>query len=152
MLLSAFQLIWCASQLTSLAYCALSPIFYFLIYRIFKRSRRRIADISTTTRSSKREMKQKHRLVKRVLWLIGAYFVCSFPIFIIFILYSSGLVQHLAFFHIPSIIFVGNSCINPVIYVLRDKQFRDAARKLFKLWKASSNFQILPTFFFRWNI
>ena len=43
----------------------LLPIFYFLIYRIFKRSRRRTADISTTTRKSKREMKQRHQLVKR---------------------------------------------------------------------------------------
>ena len=53
------------SRLCTFLGLVLLPIFYFLIYRIFKRSRRRIADISTTTRKSKREMKQRHQLVKR---------------------------------------------------------------------------------------
>ena len=118
------------------------PILYFLIVRVYKQSRQRIARMrtiipntinqsnppSTSNESIERTTK---KLVRKVQIFIGAYIICMFPSIICMSLYASKIIEDNALYHAVLLLFYGNSCVNPVLYMLHDLEVRTMAKRLF---------------------
>jgi len=113
-------------------------VFYTRIYRFTKRSQVHItANRVNTVRENNNTteptepMGRLRRLTRKVMLLILTYFICSLPI-----LFTALLLTFISFrslrvlLHIAVVVYLGNSCVNPIIYVIRDKNFRIQVRNL----------------------
>jgi len=115
-------------------------VFYILIYRYTWKSQRKIKKMKTefkiqpdaqgSTKDSTSSPLLK-KLTRKVLLLIASYFVCSFPVLPVGIIYWLGLLTNTLLFNVTVVLYLGNSCINPVIYVICDTTFRKRAKGLF---------------------
>ena len=121
------------SWIVPLLVISLLPVLYIRIYRIYKESQNRIASTRTSTSSSNESATERasRKLIRKVLFITGAYFVCIFPTIPSTLLYRSGILQDGTVAHLVLIIFYGNSCVNPAIYFYNDRELFRIAKRLF---------------------
>ena len=113
------------------------PVFYFLILYVYKKSRKRVSRMtaSTTQRNfnQRSTIRGTRKVVRRSLWLIGVYFLCSVLTILSRTLYSTGVVdsQSGVWFQMSTLVFLGNSCCNPCIYMFMDSKIWKISKQLF---------------------
>ena len=111
------------------------PIFYALILHFYRRSREDVIEMASTasTRQAMESVTDEYsrKLIICSLWLIGTYFLCTVLTIPGLILSSLG-IKNVIFYKSRDLIFLGNSCMNPVIYFLKDTKIRNIAKGLFK--------------------
>ncbi|XP_066926574.1 histamine H2 receptor-like [Clytia hemisphaerica] len=121
-----FTMITCLSTLIIL------PIFYYRIHRIHKESSDRIHHSRNHEPGQLNHISPtSQRVIKRVLCLVGAYFVCSAPMIPSMILYRSGVITNNLLPHFVLMLFAGNSCINPTLFLLTDSGIRKMKKRFF---------------------
>ena len=112
------------------------PVFSFLILYVFKKSRDHVNRMTNSIyqRESNNQTTEQisKKLVQRSLWLIGVYFMCTAVTIISFVVLELGFVRQGYFYQATAIIFLGNSCANPCIYMYKDHKMRKIAKKLFE--------------------
>ena len=89
---------------------------------------------STAQQESNNQATQQisKKLVQRSLWLISAYWTCTGLTILGYVVYSVGALKKGYLFHVINVVFLGNSCANPCIYMYKDKKIRKIAMNLFK--------------------
>eukprot|EP00111_Clytia_hemisphaerica_P011707 TCONS_00034391-protein len=112
------------------------PVLYLMILFVFKKSRKQVAITANSTIQQELNAQVTERiskkLVRRSLWLIGVYFACTGLTVFSYTLYAYGVIESGYLYQITNIIFLGNSCANPCIYMFKDKKIRKIAKATFK--------------------
>ncbi|XP_066931729.1 adenosine receptor A1-like [Clytia hemisphaerica] len=102
------------------------PVLYLMILCVFKKSRKLVAvrANSTIQRELNAQVTERisKKLVRRSLWLIGVYFACTCLTIFSHTLYACGVIESGYLYQITNLIFLGNSCANPCIYMFKDKK------------------------------
>ena len=81
-----------------------------------------------------RERKNQRRLVMNILLLMSTYFICTIIYIPISFLASFRLIKgHPSFIYLVLAVYLANSMMNPIIYVFRDKQFRNNVKTMFRM-------------------
>ncbi|XP_066921892.1 sphingosine 1-phosphate receptor 3-like [Clytia hemisphaerica] len=115
---------------------------YFFIWKAVKQSRRRVA---TDNNINNRHRQQRDvKLARKVSLIIISYLIGLTPILIFIILVqikhtSLGFLSTdfiMNFFLVAAYFGLSNSCVNPLIYVWSDAEFRKACKRLLKIRKA----------------
>ena len=110
------------------------PLLYFLILFAFKKSRRRIRGMTTsaTQRETNNQITQhiSKKLVHRSLWLISVYLTCTGLTILGYFIHPLSFVTQAYIFQVINVVFLGNSCANPCIYMYKDKKIRKIAMNL----------------------
>ena len=123
------------------------PILYVLIYRFYKQSKRNVARFSQTktndaatiingSHSSDASVAVKTnprcKMPMKILMLISTYFICT-------VIYSSMAfmvlfgITNATVFYLAQAVYLGNSMMNPIIYVFRDAKFRRTVKEMFRI-------------------
>ena len=94
-----------------------------------------------------RNNKKHVRLAKSVTFLISCYFTCIFPLNVWMILELAkveySIFAHQVFYLSAVFLMQINSCINPIIYYLKQNDIKKGFRKIFKLSLSKPNIQKL---------
>ena len=130
----SYPLIVCSFIITCSTLVSL-PIFYFLILYLYKKSRQRVASLTSSrqqiTSLGMTTSTYSRKLILRSLWLIGAYFLCTvltIPCMVLLVLHT----KDIFFYQLTNLVFLGNSCVNPCIYMYKDKKIRKIAKGLLR--------------------
>ena len=70
------------------------------------------------------------KIARKVLLIIAAYFFSLVPGIILMRLYQAGIVKDDVIPHLGMMVFYGNSCVNPFLYIISDKEIRTLAKRL----------------------
>ena len=123
------------------------PILYVLIYRFYKQSKRNVArfsqtqtnDVATITNGSHSsdasvavKTNPKCKMPMKILVLISTYFICTFIYSSMAFLVLFGISDGTAFYLVQAV-YLGNSMMNPIIYVFRDAKFRRTVKEMFRI-------------------
>uniref|UniRef100_A0A8D8YMS8 G-protein coupled receptor moody n=1 Tax=Cacopsylla melanoneura TaxID=428564 RepID=A0A8D8YMS8_9HEMI len=107
--------------------CTIIVLCYAKIFWVVRSSEKRLQRHNSKVQTSKKELKAKRndmRITKMVLVIFLSFITCYFPITIVKLLDPS---VSYPLFHVLSYIFLYlSACINPIIYVIMNKQYRVA--------------------------
>ncbi|XP_066925590.1 5-hydroxytryptamine receptor 1B-like [Clytia hemisphaerica] len=84
------------------------------------------------------ELRNQRKLTRKIMLLMSTYFSCTVCYNAVSFLAAFRLIDHSELFFFCFAIYLGNSALNPVIYVLRDAKFRSKIKTMFRL-SADSN-------------
>ena len=136
LMVESYRVVYVIFTLT-LATLILLPVFYLLILFVYKKSRKQVGRMMAATVTQRKfnrrvTSRDARRLVRRSLWLIGVYFMCSVLTIFSISFYALNVTNSGVLFRISSFIFLGNSCCNPCIYMFTDPKIWKISKELFK--------------------
>lgn len=111
---------------------------YFKIFRVADDQSKKIAKDSTTSRSSFCEGNPKptrdRKAYKTVLVIIGTFVICWLPYTIgtSFKIFTGNKEAPYWLSHLGLTLALTNSCMNPVIYTIRDRRFRRGVKRFLR--------------------
>ena len=80
----------------------------------------------TTTQSIQelKDIRDQRKLTRKIMLLMSTYFICTIIYTPITFLLAFRVVGISTLFYCSVVIYLGNSVLNPIIYIIRDAQFR----------------------------
>ncbi|XP_022107278.1 galanin receptor type 1-like [Acanthaster planci] len=92
------------------------------------------------------QLRTSKELQKTLLVVIIAYVVCWTPTNVVYFAFNLGAPVNFAapYFHFCAILSISNSCINPIIYTMKNRSFRKGIKQLFWCSCGAGGDQIQP--------
>ncbi|XP_070560067.1 substance-P receptor-like [Ptychodera flava] len=107
---------------------------YSSIFKTLKTEERTINSLSGANIEMEREkLKARKNIIKMLLIVVTTYFLCLTPNQILWFSFNAGLTIDFnsAYYNITVMLTFANSCMNPVIYAIRNRRFRIGMKSLF---------------------
>ncbi|XP_072032805.1 allatostatin-A receptor-like [Amphiura filiformis] len=80
------------------------------------------------------QFRASNELIKTLLWVVITYAICWAPNQILFFAYNMGVDVDFSqvYYHITVMFAISNSCMNPIIYSMKNKQYRVGLKEALK--------------------